>query len=277
MKNYIIISGIILLFIMIFGKANYTHAQQTQPLNIGVIHTIHSTFLNEDRTLNVYLPASYNADSSYPVIYVLDGSLHEDFIHITGLTQFFTLMYQMPESIVIGISNIDRKRDFTFHTDNASLKQKHPTTGGSSHFINFIENELLPFINKTYKTNGTNFIIGQSLGGLLATELLLKKGNLFSHYFIVSPSLWWDNERLLNEAQDLWAAQKNEPKFVYISAGEEEDPLMIKETKKLHSIIRRSDSATVKLGLIPKENHATVLHNSIYNGLLKLFPNKQAN
>src|SRR5690606_8834222 len=98
----------------------------------------------EDRLLNIYLPNGYDKEKVYPVIYLLDGSADEDFLHIVGLVQFFNLQLKMPDCIVVGIANVDRKRDFTFKTDLEDLKTAYPTTGGSASFIGFIEKELQP-------------------------------------------------------------------------------------------------------------------------------------
>ncbi len=102
------------LSIFLFASTPKLSAQASE-FCIGTIETIYSKELNENRTLNIYLPDGYSNDSSklYPVIYLLDGSKNEDFLHIAGLTQFLTMIEKMPESIVIGIANVDRKRDFT--------------------------------------------------------------------------------------------------------------------------------------------------------------------
>jgi predicted alpha/beta superfamily hydrolase len=252
----------------------FTVLAQTQALSIGEIRTLHSTALNEDRTLNIYLPLGYDTAQTYPVLYLLDGSMDEDFIHIVGLTQFFNMMYTMPPCIVVGIANVDRKRDFTFPTEIPSLKEKYPTTGKSAVFIRFLEEELQPFIQKNYRTNDTKYLIGQSLGGLLATEILLKKAALFTHYFIVSPSLWWDEESLLKQAPTLLTQQPDTQRFVYVSVGEKEDKIMQREAQALHSILEKSGKKNLKTVYKPmaNDNHATVLHNSIYAGFMALFP-----
>ena len=249
-------------------------AQQTKPLSIGEIRTIKSTVLNENRTLNIYLPERYNANQSYPVVYVLDGSINEDFLHITGLIQFFNMTFAMPDCIVVGIANVDRRRDFTFHTDLKDLQEAYPTTGHSDKFIRFIEEELQPFIAAAYKTNDTKYIIGQSLGGLLATEILLKKPKLFTHYLIVSPSLWWDNESLLKQAKSLVEKQQNNNLYVYLSAGKGEEEMMQRDTNEIRDILIQSKKMTVDYKLMTDDNHATILHRSIYEGFLKLFPYK---
>ncbi|WP_294244534.1 alpha/beta hydrolase-fold protein, partial [uncultured Chryseobacterium sp.] len=178
------IKKILLIFIMMSGLSIMVSGQNNniKPLTIGEIRTLKSKILNEDRVLNIYLPQNFDKTKSYPVIYLLDGSMNEDFIHVTGLIQFFNQMYSMPETIVVGIANIDRKRDFTFHTDLKDLQKNYPTTGHSDKFISFLEKELKPYIENQFKIT-EKYIFGQSLGGLLATEILLKKPELFNNYF----------------------------------------------------------------------------------------------
>ena len=125
--------------------------------SIGKSIKIQSEILNESRTLNIYLPFSYTSDTekTYPVIYLLDGSKDEDFIHVSGIVQFgsFSWINMLPESIVVGIANVDRKRDFTYPTQNEKDKKEFPTTGKSEHFIKFIEKELQPFVSANFRTN----------------------------------------------------------------------------------------------------------------------------
>src|SRR5690606_37465006 len=186
------------------GQTNNSNAtDKNKPFILGVIHEIQSKELNETRILNIYLPEEYNPKDTtkYPVIYLLDGSADEDFIHIVGLVQFnsFEWVNQVPKSIVVGIATVDRRRDFTFPTTVTEDKSANPTSGHSNRFISFIEKELQPYIQEKYKTSSSKTIIGQSLGGLLATEILFKKPELFNKYIIVSPSLLWDNWSLLLE------------------------------------------------------------------------------
>jgi predicted alpha/beta superfamily hydrolase len=265
---------VLLLTTVIKGHAQ---ASERKALSIGETRTLASSVLNENRTLNIYLPGNYDSTKAYPVIYLLDGSLHEDFLHIVGLVQFFTMQLNMPETIVVGIANVDRKKDFTYHTDLKDLKKDYPTTGHSAKFISFVETELLPYISANYKTTATRYLIGQSLGGLLATEILLKKAALFSHYLIVSPSLWWDDESMLKKAAELFKQQADNPTYVYISVGKGEHKTMQKEAKEIYEVLLAANkkNLTLSLNVMEKENHATILHNSIYAALLQLFPYKE--
>jgi hypothetical protein len=249
-----------------------------KPFILGEIHEIQSKILNEKRVLNIYLPEGYNVKDTinYPVIYLLDGSANEDFIHIVGLVQFYTFEWikQVPQSIVVGIATVDRRRDFTFPTSIEEDKARYPTTGHSDNFIAFIENELQPYINRNYKTNSDKTIIGQSLGGLLATEILFTKPQLFDKYIIVSPSLWWDNGSILN--RNISTLQNKE---IYIGVGKEgltgtKIPRVMEVDANVlaDKIIKLKAPATkVFFEYLPEENHATILHQAVSNSFKLLY------
>jgi uncharacterized protein len=245
-------------------------AQQATPLSIGVTHTLQSTILNEKRMLNVYLPKDYSATSSrsYPVIYLLDGGAEEDFIHVTGITQFLTMTDTLPPSIVVGIVNVDRKRDFTFPTRVLEDRQRFPTTGASASFISYLEKEVRPFIRQHYKVNDSTTLIGQSFGGLLATEILLKHPGMFMNYVIISPSLWWDAASLLVNARSLFAGIPDIETHVFIAVGDEGDQM--KDVASMLSALlleSKKKNLYAHFQYMPRENHLTILHNAVYKAL----------
>jgi len=265
---------IILVFSLVVAmNYNNLEAQETRPLSIGETLEIDSDILGEKRTLNIYLPLGYDNSQnvSYPVIYLLDGSIDEDFLHIVGLVRFFEIQMGFPKTIVVGIGNVDRKRDFTFHTDIASLTKSYPTTGKSALFIDFIGKELKPFIQNKYKTGKEEILIGQSLGGLVATEIFFKKPGLFNNYIIVSPSLWWDNESLLKDGKTLLDTHLDNKVKVTVLVGKEgkqmEDDAQALAVMLQDSKLKKLD---VDFILMPKEDHATILHNAIYEVFLRM-------
>ena len=279
-----IIFFIILSFETFAQKNKAAKEDFPKPFVLGVIEHIQSTVLKEKRTLNIYLPEGYSPTDTvkYPVIYLLDGSADEDFIHVVGLVQFnnFSWINRVPKSIVVGIANVDRKRDFTFPTTNAEDKSRYPTTGGSEKFIGFIEKELQPFIDKRYKTNTSKMIIGQSLGGLLATEILFKKPALFDKYMIISPSLWWDNGSLLQQASTISQGSFIQKTDIYIGVGKEgltptEIPRVMEvDANLLAEKIKntKSRSVTTYFDYLPQEDHATISHQAVMNALKLLNP-----
>ena len=236
--------------------------------SLGIVDHIQSRILSEERTLNIYLPDGYFADTvlAYPVIYLLDGSYNEDFVHITGIVQFLTMIGYMPETIIVGIANVDRKRDFTFPTSVAADKKQTPQSGGSAKFIDFIEMELQPHVKSHYRVNNNSTLIGQSLGGLLATELLLKKTNLFGSYILVSPSLWWNDESLLASIPSGQNLDADHPSRVIVSVGAEGDQ-MEHDAKKFAEILEQK-KVNVTFMPMAEETHLTILHNCIYKALV---------
>ncbi len=276
---------ILVIFTVIFSTT-FVFGQTTKPFVLGVIDEIQSKELVEKRILNIYLPEGYTQDDTikYPVIYLLDGSADEDFIHIVGLVQFnsFEWINQVPKSIVVGIATVDRRRDYTFPTTIEEDKKRYPTTGHSDKFIGFIEEELQPFIETKYKTNKSKTIIGQSLGGLFATEILLKKPTLFNKYIIISPSLWWDNGSLLNQNSKILEDSFNQQTDVYIGVGKEGltptvlPRVMEVDANLLSDKIKASRSKNLKVyfDYLPQENHATILHQAVSNSFKLLYPNK---
>ncbi|WP_235832144.1 alpha/beta hydrolase [Flavobacterium ranwuense] len=282
MKKIIIL---ILIFTVTIGNAQVKKQKETsKPFVLGTIEEINSKILSEKRIVNIYLPEGYNQNDTikYPVTYLLDGSADEDFIHVVGLFQFnnFSWINRVPKSIVVGVANIDRKRDFTYQTTIEEDKKRYLTCGKSANFISFIETELQPFIEKKYKTNNSKTIIGQSLGGLLATEILLKKPNLFNKYIIISPSLWWNNGSLLNEESEIYQENFKDKIDIYIGVGKEglapsEIPHVMEVdanllSEKLKS--KKSKNVKVSFDYLPQEDHATITHLAIFNAMRILYP-----
>lgn len=278
MKNSIIAFLLTFSTTVIIGQKIKTEQSEiTKPFVLGVTEQISSKALGENRVLNIYLPEGYQANDSlkYPVIYLLDGSADEDFIHIVGLVQFNTFEWVniLPKSIVVGIATVDRKRDFTFPSTVPEQKRNFPTTGHSDKFMSFIEKELQPFIASKYKASNDKTIIGQSLGGLFATEVLLKRPTLFNRYIIVSPSLWWDNGSLLQQNSTLLNESFSQQTEIYVGVGKEGlTPTKIPRVMEVDANLladkikgAKSKKLNVFFDYLPTENHATIMHQAVSN------------
>ncbi|WP_394773400.1 alpha/beta hydrolase [Flavobacterium sp.] len=285
MNKIIILAFLLFTSTLIFGQANKSKITETsKPFILGVIDELQSNELGENRILNIYLPEGYKQEDAtkYPVIYLLDGSANEDFIHIAGLVQFnsFEWINQVPKSIVVGIATVDRRRDFTFPTTIEKDQKRFATSGHSDKFIAFIEKELQPFIDKKYHTNDSKTIIGQSLGGLLETEILLKKPTLFNKYVIVSPSIWWNNGSILNQDSAIFQENFNQKTEIYIAVGKEgptptEIPRVMEvDANLLAEKIKATKSKNIKVyfDYLPQENHGTILHPATSNSFKFFYP-----
>ncbi|MCJ8211859.1 alpha/beta hydrolase-fold protein [Mucilaginibacter sp. RS28] len=269
----------ITILLCFFYAAAFAQSDTTfKPLQMGLTTKIYSKALNENRTVNIYLPPGYRQDDTtkYNVVYVLDGGYEEDFLHIAGLVQYASQPWvkRLRPSIVVGIENTRRQRDFTFAVQNLDFLNKVgykktdiPLYGGSAKYIAFLENELLPFVNGHFKTSGENTVIGESLAGLLTTEIFTRHTSLFNNYIIISPSLWWGGESLLKELEAT-NLKVTRPVKVYIGAPKKEEvPMMYQDAVQLHDIMQKKAGANLKVyfDYLPDETHATVIHQAVYD------------
>jgi predicted alpha/beta superfamily hydrolase len=284
MKYLFTIAACLCLYLPAGAQIREKTAKAAKPFVLGRIENIYSRELSEYRTLNIYLPPGYREEDTthYPVIYLLDGAADEDFIHVVGLVQFnnFSWIRRLPECIVVGIANKDRKRDFTFPTTVAEDQKSYPTSGHSAAFISFLGKELQPFIQKRYRGNKKGMLIGQSLGGLLATEILLKHTSLFDKYVIISPSLWWDNGSLLQEKTKESIEKQATNTSVYIAVGKEgltpgKSPRVMEVDANLLADQLKSmehEKPDVYFDYLPGEDHATITHQAVFNAFRALYP-----
>lgn len=247
-----------------------------EPIVIGQSFVMPSAIMGEKRRITVYLPADYSKNSArYPVLYLLDGGIQEDFHHLTGIVQVSVANGLMDPIIVIGIENTERRRDMTGPTKNAEDKKIAPRVGESARFRSFLKDELIPRVERDFRTNGERTLIGESLAGLFVVETFFTTPTVFTRYIAVSPSLWWNDNALVNQAPEQLPKLPLEGKTLYLTVGGIEDNTKV--TSQLADTLR----ATNPQGLtwyyepLPEEAHATMLHAGALRALRKFFPVKR--
>ena len=217
---------IYLLFLTAIIIGLQARGQETSDIVIGQKTTIKSTVLGAEREILIYLPASYgeNNYSVYPVIYLLDG---KKFFHsFTGVVAQLSsdASPQIPESIVIGITSQDRVKDSSPTNSKIGLfgKEEHyfETSGGADNFLKFIKEELIPFIDSTYRTNSYRSFVGYSFTGLPVLHALFTIPETFGSYLVIDFSAWWDNEVTLKNAGIFFKTTLPKNKEVFISTAD---------------------------------------------------------
>ncbi len=188
-----------------------------QVVSIGESHQLHSSQLNENRHYKVYLPDSYKwaQDKRYPVLYVLDGDSH--FFHTAASVDFLSSQGEIPEMIVVAVASTVRVRDFT-QTDWPS---HWVGGGGADKFRTFLSKELIPEIDKTYRTQDFRVLSGHSAGGQFALYCLTSDPDLFQAYIALSPSLDWDDELPLRSLESFFRSTPSLKTFVYVGRGDD--------------------------------------------------------
>jgi predicted alpha/beta superfamily hydrolase len=137
--------------------------------------------------------------------------------------------------------------------------------GGSGKFIKFLSNELKSLIESKYRISDDSTLVGQSLGGLLATEILFTHADLFDRYVIISPSLWWNDEYWLSIPYQPSSSVKS----IYIGVGKE-GKLMERVAKGLFTKIKaQSTSTQLNFEYFDTLTHGDVLHNALYDAFKK--------
>lgn len=253
-------------------------------IKVGTRHPIHSKILNENRIYSVYLPSSYNnsPDKKYIVAYVLDGERNK-FLEVSGIAQSmhssFDLKLQIPELIIVSIENTNRTRDFS-PTKSTSYMGKievkaWESSGKANNFMNFIEQELMPKINSTYRTINQNMIVGHSLGGLFALHCFLDNPKLFSYYLLIDPSWHWDDNYIGKRAKKL-LENKTDVKariFIALANNLKDDKRHYKWGMEFYALLKKNKSPNLKSDLkyFEDEKHLTVTIPATYFGFRYIF------
>jgi hypothetical protein len=194
--------GLICCIALALPRGMTAQADPSTPLDMGRTFRIASKALGETRVIDVTLPSRYDADTArrYPVLVVLDGEFEH---HVAAsVARFYSAMSELPPLIVIGIRNTARTRDLTPAAGPGfTPPAEGGESGGADRFFTFLAHELIPHIDRSYRTAPMRVLIGHSLGGLFALHALARQPELFTGYVVMEPSTWWNRERPLEEAR----------------------------------------------------------------------------
>ena len=237
----------------VLGSLSISAQDTPTDINIGTIHSLHSNVLNEDRPYWLSLPANFDPEKPYPVIYMTDGDL--SFHFASGMLKQLAATGKIPDIILVSIPNTDRNRDLTpTHTEVDSQGKQQSflkTTGGGDNFIEFIKTELSSRIEENYTTSKFRIYIGHSFGGLLVTHAFLEHSDFFNAFLAIDPSLWWD-DRVMNRNLLEKISQKRSHNSTYYMSSD-------------------TDTLNVKREYFSNDNHGSVDLISVYNGLQFIF------
>lgn len=209
--------------------------------------SVRSTVLSEQRDLLINLPDGYERDGDrrYPVLYVLDGSSQAE--HTAESARLLARIGAMPDVIVVGLpsSGENRARDYTPPTMPMGGEKNGPS-GEAHRFLQFLETELIPHVERTYRTTSTRMLAGNSRGGLFVVYSLLEKPALFNARFAYSPALWRDEDRIVAELEESLKTPLVAPTFLYLSLGDGENEKMTRAFRKTVAVLRTSASPSLR-------------------------------
>ena len=240
--------------VLAFGCKSNTNAPVPKHNSL----TIPSKYVNENRVINIYTPETYNnSDEKYPVLYMADGGIKEDFPHIANTLAKLIKENKIPPHILVGIENTERHRDLTGPTKVAYDLENLKSTGGSENFRDFIQKELFTEIQKKYRTTDEKTIIGESLAGLFVVETFLLDNDMFDNYIAMDPSLWFNEQYLVKNFQSLSKEDYQQKNKIWFAGSSVED--ISKNTRALNEKLKHSDKNLIwKYSDEPKEKHNTI-------------------
>lgn len=244
------------MFILLFGCGNKPE-NHDDPIPAHDSLKIVSTQLGETRTINVWTPPEYSVPTdSFPVLYMPDGGIKEDFPHIANTLAELIKAKKIPPIMLVGIENTERRRDLTGPTEIAEDKKIAPIVGGSEKFRAFIKDALFPEIEKRYRTSNKKGIIGESLAGLFAMETFLLKPDMFNFYIAFDPSLWWNNQYLIKTSKENLAKFPPEKIRLWFAGSKDVSDITELLAKDIESVNLKT--LTWKYTDEPKEKHSTI-------------------
>ena len=283
-----------LAFVTLTLTSSFSQQNKTENylVTLGVVDSLSSKILEETKAYYVQLPRNYenSPNRSYPVAYILDGEVLLNSLY--NVHEFYSGGF-MPEMILVGLSN-SKNRTFNLTTSKVTERFGMPynePTGGASAYTDFLEKELIPLIDKKYRTTGYRTLIGHSYGGLFTINTLLKRPHLFENYLAIDPSLDWDNQKLIKEAQEIFQGSDFKGKSVFMSLNgvlhmmnaditidnvmedTSEETVFARSNITFSELMKSNENKglTSHWKFYPEDYHGTLQLPSIMDGLKQLF------
>ena len=276
----------ILVALVIISIHFQTNAQfskkEKKEITIATVDSMYSETLKEYREIWVHLPAEGKEGEKYPVLYVLDAP--EQFSPITGIVSHLEL-WDMPKTIIIGIPNTDRMRDFTPTVVPPSPGEPYDKSGEYENFINFMECELAPYLKNKYPVDEMSTIVGHSTAGLFVVSAYVTHPRVFDKYLAIDPSLWWDDEAFVATSEKLLQKDNYQNKSLHITVANsyEVDTVSVrrmntKQTASLRAnlnfhdiLVENKTHLDVTWEYYPEDDHRSLIIPSMYGGIKSLF------
>lgn len=285
---------IILMCMFCIVAKSYAQPTLTQYTRTNIIaYDFHSDILSRDFVIEIKQPVGAgnpaNMNVTFPVVYSHDAKMM--FPHMAIGNQLQQLDGKLPGMYTVSINYpydtsplneaIWRFLDLT--AESAMIPGvPFPLGGGADAFLDFINDELKPFINSTFQIDESQeFYYGHSLGGLFGLHTLFSRTDTFDKYLISSPSIWWNDKSIVQTANDFIAANSDLDTRVHMVVGGdetfdgedgEEGIDMVKDMKRMYRLLKLRHFPNLKISkrVFRNEGHVSVVIPSYYYGMRTL-------
>jgi predicted alpha/beta superfamily hydrolase len=254
---------LVIWVVSFFGPKTMAQAEGTDVI-IGQSLTLTSKILNRDVNVLISVPDGYNASSSqYPVLYDLDFFY---FTYACGTVEILGRTSDIPNMIVVGVPPLQNGYVPTPFED----REENPA--GADLSIKFLREELIPFVEKNYRTNAFRILYGHSVGGLFTMYTLFNYPDLFSAYVAGSPWFQNNNQYWLKNIEKMAKERNLDDKFLFMTVGKEEAKLTLDTFRELEKWMKDKPIAGLNWKSAWVEgDHGSMVGRNIYDGLIFIF------
>ena len=243
---------LIIVLVCCFLSISISAQVENSEITLGVNHTFKSSILNQDRTIQVYVPDSYkDTDQSYPVLYVLDGQWY--FLSGVSVQKALRTPGAVPEMIVVGINSSHELRRTLYGEENEK-------------FTDFLKNEVVQYIDSNYRTTEERLIFGWEAAAYYISELILKEENIFSGAIITDGGY---------ADEDLVKAFRSEKAVYLFMANSKKDIYYVSSSDAFYELLKNNNPKNFiwTYELFNDEVHETLGHLAMFKGLRYYYHN----
>ena len=297
----------LLLTVFLFISSASLFGQKLEPKKrlLEADTSITSKIMGKDYQLYISFPKGYSTKDTtkYPVLFVLDGQ--SSFPVLKSVRESMDIDKELDSLIIVGIGSgldfvswgINRTYDYTpsldttfdrqyerdaakqYNLDYNSVKGKIQS-GGAEKFLQCITTEIIPYIDTNYKTTNDRGITGFSFGGLFTAWCFINTKGIFNKFGINSPSLWWNSEDILKQAEVMFTKNKTweiPPTKVFISVGQKEESKMVSGMEKFSKLLeaKRYENISVTMHQFQGETHNSAVSPSLKRTISILYGKKK--
>jgi len=258
---------LLVLCCLMFGFALVTQQSKAEVIATGESFSLQSTVLKQQRRYSVSLPSRYQAEPqrSYPVLYVIDADFQ--FFHVAATVKNLTQMGKIPPLIVVGVAT-EGPDDYVKATTWPVQGEGSEAYGGIEPMRLFVNTELIPQIEKNYRTSSERILAGYSLGGLYSLYELIQKDSPFQAYLAMSASLWFDDYSFQKKFEG-FLTEKNSSQRLFLSLANEQGM----GVAELAAALKKADNRQLRWNYrqFPDETHYSTALPALYAGLSYLY------
>ena len=220
--------------ILPFGGQLCFAQQYGYPISVGTYRVLHSNILNEERLLFIHLPENYEQTQiRYPVLYLFYVDIYNYFTEAASIAERLGGTGEMPPLIIVGVANTNRYRDLL-----PAKSRRIAESGGAENFLRFFEEELIPHIDKTYRTKNFRIVAGPQAAAVFTLYALITRPNLFQATISENPFMNPDNaEYLFPLAERLFAETTSLKHFLYIKCEKNESPQDLEYARRFAELL----------------------------------------